>query len=107
MNNGQRPILKIISVATFPLVSVSVNICRACDARPPHRGAYRSFSSDTITPNRALLDNQLTPRTNQQSKKNLTLAFCGVIFVGKIFNTKALHSRYRTRTYDEEALRTH
>ena len=35
MNNGQRPILKIISVATFPLVSVSVNICRACDARPP------------------------------------------------------------------------
>ena len=92
MNNGQRPILKIISVATFPLVSVSVNICRACDARPPHRGAYRSFSSDTITPIELCLTINWPP-AQTINQKLLSPARCGVVFVGQNDDKQTHYSR--------------
>ena len=75
MNNGQRPILKIISVATFPLVSVSVNICRACDARPP-QGASIVHLAAILSPQIELcstINGHPEPTNNQ--KKILPLPF--------------------------------
>ena len=99
MNNGQRPILKIISVATFPLVSVSVNICRACDARPP-QGARIVHLAVILSPQIELCSTINWRPAQTINQKLPSPARCGVVFVGQNNDiANALLSRTQMKTH--------